>query len=241
MRVARWYGIGYAACLRVRANASQSLMRVGLLVAVAGACHEKSSEPVRPSANGGATGSAGSGPMSSGASSATAGDSAAGSPSAGEAGAGESGSASADAGASGYVRPPRVRLEPLTPVDLSPLLDNLSRDEDGLPILVDTGQARLVIDPQANPSPVTTLARCMRLLFACEDSGKALDVCWVSVPRCMSDAPWREPADCCPASCLTAYEALRKNDVEPGDAERSVFFDAPSCIPTLDQVSGRTP
>ncbi len=136
-----------------------------------------------------------------------------------------------------YAPPDAVVVPPLPAFDAGVLPKN----DAGLPILsTGTGlQLGLADGPRG---PVNALAGCAGLISGCYQPGvRSLDACVLSMPKCATGEPWNESAACCPASCVTRYEAARVAGTPPQAAAYTVLFKSPRCIPGLDDALGGKP
>jgi hypothetical protein len=116
----------------------------------------------------------------------------------------------------------------------------------GLPLLPGGGyllnttpDVQLVLRPELK-DPVTAVGRCTRWIMHClEPPTRTLDDCARSAPSCLTQTPWNEATDCCPVTCFTGYEALRKTGVAPLMALGRVYFEDGACFPGLRAMVGR--
>lgn len=148
--------------------------------------------------------------------------------------------AGADTGSVGYVPPDPV------PVTLPPEPDvsGLPLNEEGNPVVIDTGDVEISIDPSRR-GPVSALAACMAVIERCwEEQGlnadnriTIMDVCARSAPTCSTDEPWNETA-CCPAACWERFEAGRRAGRDPHAVEREIYFGSDPCIPGVPPATG---
>jgi hypothetical protein len=100
---------------------------------------------------------------------------------------------------------------------------------DGTYTIIDVGGMELIIDPKRR-SPLSTLHLCNSWLVACyAPPERALDDCYRSAPRCLSDDAWKTREQCCPAACYTQYVARRHQGHESLAAWMEVTKDA-SCF-----------
>jgi hypothetical protein len=159
----------------------------------------------------------------------------------------------------GYLRLIPIPLPPMPTKDLGPLLDLLPKDSNGKPILFGDGKGTsIVLDTSRQPTAGNTLSSCRGLISWCIDTigkldglkdrsarktaiNRARDVCWISVPKCTTDAPWNELVPCCPAVCVDAYESARREGDDPSVAQDRILFKKPRCIPGLDTALGEGP
>ena len=100
-----------------------------------------------------------------------------------------------------------------TPEVTRPDLSVLPHDDAGRPILMESGDVRMVVGPTRQDA-VTAAGACMARVGACLQPGsltaaQTVDACWASVPRCATDQPWTETGTCCPLRCAELYAALR--------------------------------
>jgi len=135
-----------------------------------------------------------------------------------------------------YVRPAKIAVPPLKPLDLS----WLPKDSSGKGYLNETLGARLVYDPTKR-DPITGKGTCVALATHCVqpvavEHGRSVDECWMSTPRCQTNQPWIE-ADCCPSRCLELYESLRKLDYSELEASDRTM--ASYCFPSLREYLKR--
>lgn len=132
-----------------------------------------------------------------------------------------------------------VQYEPPPPPDLSPL--GLPTDPEGRPVLISGPGLALAYDAEAK-DPVTALASCTRWVMSCLDpNSRSLDDCFYSAPRCATQEPWRESAECCPQACFDAYAVARvERALEPYPAFEAVMFRDGSCVPELRPFTGRS-
>jgi hypothetical protein len=130
--------------------------------------------------------------------------------------------------------PKRVEVAPPPQTDLS----GLPKDAQGRPILSQSGDATIVLEPRGAPGPTNVLAACSSMVTRCYKPGeRELDDCFASAPRCASARPWEDPAykPCCPEACWRQYDAQRKAGATPQRAlDRALFgggSPAQSCLP----------
>lgn len=110
---------------------------------------------------------------------------------------------------------------------------------DGTLLLTEAPHVELRLDP-ALADPVSAAARCSYWVGQClSPPSRSLDDCVRSAPACQTQQPWNEAAPCCPSSCFTAYETLRKAGASDLLAWEQALFTDGSCIPGLRQQLGR--
>lgn len=101
-------------------------------------------------------------------------------------------------------------------------------------LLAQIGEARLELDPTVR-DPLTGLGACSDLLTYCFEPGvKSLDACASEVTRCSTKEPWNEE-DCCPDSCIKAYEDARRS-AEPLAAFDTALYGNGSCYPGVKEL-----
>ena len=130
-----------------------------------------------------------------------------------------------------------LRERPEVPVDV------LQKDEEGRPILAEGALGlRVVYDP-TRADPITAKAACLGTVTRClrpvTKPEANLDSCFASVPTCQSAEPWTESGACCPATCKTLYEALRKDDYS--QIQSFSLASESMCFPGLGEMLGEAP
>lgn len=141
----------------------------------------------------------------------------------------DAGSVRADAAP--YTRPDTVDVPALPDVSL----EGLPRDDAGNVIVARSEEGQVVLVP-ADGGPLHVLARCSSLVTRCVSPGvRTLDECMISAPVCTTAAPWNEPP-CCPATCATQYEALRRMGNAPVRSFDRALFGEPSCVAGIPGV-----
>ncbi len=131
-----------------------------------------------------------------------------------------------------YKHPAPVVVSPLPKVDLS----GLPKDANGNPVLIQSGEASLVVEKGKKTGSINFLARCSALVSRCYKPGeRSLDACFMSAPRCASSRPWEDKAqensECCVDECWKRYEKERHAGKSPLAAYDETLFGANSCIP----------
>jgi hypothetical protein len=90
-------------------------------------------------------------------------------------------------------------------------------------------------------TPATAAAECAGAVLACFSAGERNWAgCLTVAPTCPSDTPWAEngPA-CCADSCLDRYQELRREGRTNPAAAMAAIYEAPSCMPGLDNFTER--
>jgi hypothetical protein len=99
----------------------------------------------------------------------------------------------------------------------------MMRPHGGLPVHV---------DPTLSDG-ITAWADCLSTVSGCmREAGEAGDVgaCVASAPVCATDTPWEE-GPCCPADCVSAFDAAVSAGSSAHDAYVQAWVMEPACFP----------
>lgn len=117
---------------------------------------------------------------------------------------------------------------------------DLPKTTSGNYLLIDTGNARIELNPKKTLTPLDTKLGCGVLLAGCSQPSTttnriaAIDACVANVARCSTQEPWTTNEQCCPDLCVSSYLAQRESNVTPMVAFTKAFNDS-SCYPGLRQ------
>lgn len=101
----------------------------------------------------------------------------------------------------------------------------ITSPDGGLPLVYQADKA----------DAVTAWADCAAMISVClHASAGDFDGCVAGVPTCATETPWEEPSACCPAACVSDYQALRAKKRAPFDSYARVFALDRTCMPGLE-------
>jgi hypothetical protein len=125
--------------------------------------------------------------------------------------------------------------------DIVERTDNLPPGPNGVGfMLLPLPDGALGFDPFLR-TPATAAAECAGAVLACFSPGERNWAgCLAVVPTCTSDRPWEDdgPA-CCTTACVERYEELRRAGRGNPAAFTAAIYEAPSCMPGLDEFTQR--